>query len=325
MTKLDHSLIYLKSENARISLKGLSNYLKKSIQRLKYSVSSLEREGVLSKPYCVFDYSYFGLILFRIYFKEGYVNEQSKKGIIDLLDSNPYITSIYELIGEFGLVVEFASPNPSKFNKELKKLIELDETLNDYKVALNIVTHIYPRQYLIKDTKLQFYNLERVIGGDRNVETFNKNEISIIKNLFLTPTISLTNLSRKSNLNIKTVKSVMSNLTSRNVVKGFKYVVDKNKIEIYNFRLFLKLHNLTAEKEAEFMKYMVSTKDIIQLNKTVGDWDIEIDIESLDKNRIREIILETREKFKDIIEKFNLIEIYKCHKKSYLPKYLFNF
>jgi len=55
----------------------------------------------------------------------------------------------------------------------------------------------------------------------------------------------------------------------------------------------------------------------------VGDWDMELDIEALDKSKIRSIIIDMREKFKDLIEKFNLIEVYKCYKKSYLPAYLF--
>ncbi len=56
MTKIDNALIYLRSENARISLKQLSRRLNKSPQRIKYSLSVLEKEEILSKPYAVFDY-----------------------------------------------------------------------------------------------------------------------------------------------------------------------------------------------------------------------------------------------------------------------------
>jgi len=72
------------------------------------------------------------------------------------------------------------------------------------------------------------------------------------------------------------------------------------------------------------MKFLLlKTREIVQMNKTVGDWDMEIDIESLDSGRIRQIILQIREEFKDIIERFNLIEFHDSYKKSYLPNYLF--
>lgn len=323
MVKFDYELIYLHSENARMGLKELSHHLKKTPQRLKYSLSVLEKENVLINPYCVFDYSYFGLILFRVYFKGVYLNEQEKLRLINELIDNPYITSIYELTGEFDLVIEFASPNPSKFNKEFKKIVTATNGLNDYKIILNSVTYAYPRNYMIKNPNLQVISMEKIIGGDRERELFNLNEKKLIKNLILNPRIRINELAKKCELNVKTVKTIFKTLTKKNIIKGFKYNLDINKIGINKSRLFLKLHNLSLERESELMHYMLNTKEIVQVNKTMGDWDIEVDIESLDKSKIRYLIIELREKFIDLIEKFNIIEFYKYYKRSYLPSYLF--
>lgn len=323
MKKRDYNLIYFKSENARMSIKDLSSHLKKSPQRLKYSISLLEKEGLIKNPHGIFDYSYFGLILFRVYFKSGYINEEVKKDLISKLLENPYITSIYELTGEFDLVIEFACPNPSKFNKEFKKVTSLTKVLSDYKIILNIVTYVYPRSYLLKGLKFENFSIERIIGGDREIKGFNENEILVIKTLLSSPLIRFTDLSKISGLNVKTVKSIMKNLLKKNFIKGFRYTLDVDKLDITKFRIFLKLHNLDLQKESEFMDYITKNEEIIELNKTVGDWDVEIDIESLDKNKVRKIILNMRERFKHIIEKFNLIEMYNYHRKSYLPLYLF--
>ncbi|MCX8147414.1 MAG: Lrp/AsnC family transcriptional regulator, partial [Candidatus Woesearchaeota archaeon] len=134
MTKIDNDLLFLYSENARAKVKGLARILKKSPQRLKYSISMLHKEGIIKNPHCVFDYSYFGQILFRVYFKGGYISEKDKGEIIKQLVQNPYVVSIYELSGEFDLAIELESPNPSRFNKELKKVASLIPTLNNYKV-----------------------------------------------------------------------------------------------------------------------------------------------------------------------------------------------
>ena len=39
------------------------------------------------------------------------------------------------------------------------------------------------------------------------------------------------------------------------------------------------------------MSYFLKTREIVKVNKTVGDWDIEVDIESMDRNYIRLIIM----------------------------------
>ncbi|HLC51840.1 MAG TPA: winged helix-turn-helix transcriptional regulator [Candidatus Nanoarchaeia archaeon] len=323
MPKVDHSFVYCRTENARVPLKEIANHLKKSPQRLKYNTSILEKEKIIHAPYCMFDYSYFGLILFHVYFKGGYVGEKDKTKIINELLSNQYITTIYELTGEFDLAVDFLAPNPSKFNKELKKMIGLLPTLNDYKIALNVVSYVYPRNYLTKNQKLHGLYVERLVGGDKEREKFTETELAVIKSLLKNPVIRYSHLAQKTSLNVKTVKSTIKSLTKRNVIKGFKYNLNKEKLGIAAARLFLKLHNVSSEREQQLMEFMSNTLEIVQLNKTVGDWDIEFDLEAVDKNGIRSILIQLRQEFKDLIERFNLIELNNCHKKSYLPEYIF--
>src|SRR3989344_2373523 len=314
MSKIDLSLVYAKSENVRISLKELSSLLQKSSQLLKYNLVGLEKEKILHDPYCIFDYSYFGLILFRVYFKGVYISERDKLKIVHNLKENPYVLSIYELIGEFDLGVEFASPNPSRFNKEFKKIISDNPLLKEYKIILNLVTHIYPRQYLTKNPMLQGLHNQKIIGGDREKENFSPPERALLRVLLLKPAIRYTALAKESELNIKTVKSMLHNLTKRHIIKGYKYLINKDKLGINKSRLFLKLHNLDLERETSLMNYLYETKEVTQINKTVGDWDMEIDLEALDKTRIRYFIISLRQDFSDLIAQFNLIEFYDYYK-----------
>ena len=103
MKHFNTDLIFLQTENAREKLRAAASILKKSPQRLKYTLKMMEKEGILNNPHCVFDYSYFGLIMFRVYFKGGYIGERDKGAIIEKLKANPYVVSIYEMSGEFDL------------------------------------------------------------------------------------------------------------------------------------------------------------------------------------------------------------------------------
>ena len=324
MVNFDKDLLFLYSENARTKIRDLSKLLSRSPQGLKYSLKVMEKEELLGETYTIFDYSYFGLILFRIYFKGGYLSERDKEVILSKLNQNPYIVTIYELSGEFDLVLEMESPNPSRFNKEFKKLVSLFPTFNHYKVVLNLVTHIYPRNYLLSlKEPIVHLHPEIIIGGDRGVEPFNENELSIVHNLLQHPKLRMTALAKASGMNVKTVKTTLKHLQKRRIVRGCKHIIDPDKLDLYRFRVFLKLHNLSPEREEEFLDFLLKTREIVQLNKTVGDWDMEVDLESLDRNRIRQLALQLREDFKEIIEDFNVIEFYKYYKKSYLPSYLF--
>jgi Lrp/AsnC family leucine-responsive transcriptional regulator len=319
MVKFDNSLIYLVSENARMRIKEISGHLEKSSPRLKYNIYVAQKEGVIRDPHTVFDYSYFGLILFKVYFKGGYIDEHDKGRIMAELQKNPYIIAIYELEGEYDLVIEFASPNPSRFNKELKKLASLKPTLNKYKIVLNLVSYLYPRQFL---SSLQT-NVESIIGGDRGIVQFEENEKQVIKALLAEPTGRLRGLSKIADVNVKTVKKIMANLESRKIILGYKRMIDSEKLGLKRYRLFLRLHNLSQEKEKEITEHMLATKEVIVLNKTVGDWDMEVDIESSDRSRIRAITMQIRQEWQGVIEGFNLMEFFGYYKRSYLPEFLF--
>lgn len=323
MAKFDNDLIFLFSENARAKVKNFSVILKKSPQRLKYSMDVLSKEDIIKYPYCVFDYSLLGLLLFRVYFKGGYVSEKDKKSIISILNENPYVVSTYELSGEFDLVVEIEASNPSRFNKELKKIVDQIPTLNNYKISLNIVTHIYSREYLLNNQALLSESHQITLGGDRDPEKFDENQIEVMSHLLTNPKMRFSALAKNSGLNVKTVMSAFKELKKKNMIKGFKHELDTHRMGISRQRLFIKLHNVSQEREKQLMDYFYKTKEIVQVNRTVGDWDLEIDVESFDRNIIRSMIVGAREEFKDLIVAFNTIEFYKCRKKAYLPSYLF--
>ncbi len=322
MTKIDPNLTYLIAENARIKLPELAQHLKKSQQRLKYSISMLLKEGIIRYPYGIVDYSYLGLLLFRVYFRGVYVSELDKQRIIMELKKNPYIVSIYELTGEFDLTLEFLAPNPSKFNKELKKLLHQIPTLKDYEIVLNVVTYICPKEYLVTNPTLKDLYKERIVGGDREREILSEKEMEILKDVLFHPTSRYTQLARRTKLNVKTAQTILRGLEKRNIIKGFRYVMDTQKLGIHKFRLFLRLHNVSPEREKELVDYVLKTNEVTLLNKTVGDWDMELDVEAFDKTRIRFLIRDLREKFQELMERFNLIEFDTYHKRTYLPEFL---
>ncbi len=320
----NNGALFLISENCRLRIKEIANLNKKSSQRIKYNLKNLERKSLVYNPYLITDYSYFGLILFKVYFKWTYVGDRDKNKIIKELKENEFVAAVYELEGEFDLVVEILSPNPSRFNKTLKKIVADLPSLGNYRILLNIVTHIYSRKYLIKEEEIcsQVPN-EIIIGGDREVENFNEKEISIIKILRSNPKTRLSTLAKVTNLNVRTATKMFKELQQRNIIRGFKYNLDTENLNINKYRLFLKLHNLTPEREENLLKYFLKTKEIVQMHKTVGDWDLEVDIESFEKVKIRRLTVEIREQFKDIIENFNIIEFYKQFFRNYLPEFLF--
>ncbi len=320
MHEINRELIFLYAENSRLKLKEVAQQLQKSSPRLKYNLSQLAKARLVYQPHVVIDYSFFGQLLFRVYFKGGYISEKDKAAILQKLEQHPSVVSIAELGGEFDLVIELQAPNPSRFNKELKKLITTIPTLNNYKLALNIVTHLYPRSYLPQNLILQQQRADLIVGGDRQIEKFSSAEMKLLQLLLDYPTSRVATLATRAGMNAKTVTTLLKELRKRRVIRAFQSLIDTNALGISKHRLFLKLHNVSAEREEELLNFFLKTPEVVQVNKTVGDWHVEADIEAWEKSRIHYLITALREEFADVIETFNNIEFYQYHKKSYLAK-----
>lgn len=319
----ERELLYLYSENARIQLRELSRLLGKSSQRLKYNLRRLEKQRIIYNPHVVIDYSYFGLLLFRVYFKGGYISEKDKATVLQTLTTHPGVVALYEMEGEFDLAIEVESPNASRFNKWLRKIIAEVPSLNNYKIVLNIVTHLYPRSYLLQGampgTLIFPPGRSIIVGGDRHREEFTEQELAVLQHLVQQPQGRLTKLAKSAGVHHQTATQIFRNLQQRKVVRGFQYVLDTNALGIHKHRLFIKLHNLSAERENKLTNFFAVTSGIIQVNKTVGDWDLEIDLEALDRGAIRYVIVQLREEFRDLIETFSSVVFYNYHLKAFLP------
>jgi DNA-binding Lrp family transcriptional regulator len=310
-------IAFLYSENARAKIKDIAQALKLSSQRVKYNIDLLEKEAFIHHPHAILDHSYMGLLLFRVYFKGGYISEGDKLNIIRQLRDHPYITCIYEMSSGYDLVLELAAPNPSRFNKEIKRVAQIIPSLNNYEVTLNVVSHIYPRMYL--SGLPHNVTKEIIVGGDRAVQAWTPSEMAVMHTLLSNPTQGISHIAKTTDLHQKTVKDTIKSLKQKKILKGFKYVLNSRKLGIRKFRLFLSLHNISSEREDRLLDFCLKTDEIVQMNKTIGDWDIEIDIASFREERIRQLTAQIRQDFKDLIESFSMAEIYQFYKKGYLP------
>lgn len=324
MKKVDQNLLFICAENSRIKLRDASTILKKSPQRLKYSMDSLQKENILALPHALIDYSYFGLLLFKVYYKGGYLGEDEKKAFYDKLSSNGFIVSCYSLEGEFDFALEVLASNPSRFNKEIRAINSSLKSLPDSKVILNVVSHLYsraalPKNYLLIDQ----FQREYVVGGDRPVKSFSEDELKVLKLIWEDPQKPMTFYSTSSGMHINTFKKILSSLQEQKILRGFRHVVNLDDLGMERVRLLISLHSITEAEKDQMLEFFQSKKQIVQASWTVGDWNLEIDLETKDRVQLRKLMIEIRQQFKTMIRQVQTVDIIDFYRRQYLPKFLF--
>lgn len=325
MKKIDSNLLFLMAENSRLKLNEASGMLRKSPQRLKYSQNIFLKSRILSVPHALIDYSFFGQLLFKVYYKGGYLSSDEKKVLADRIAKNPYIVSLYSLEGEYDFVLEIQAPNPSRFNKEIRTINNILKTLPENKVILNVVSHIYSRAALPKNPLLpDNFQREFVIGGDRPVKSFSNEEMKILRGLIENPLKPMTFLAREAQLHINTYKKHLQGLFDQKILRSFRYVLGVQELEMERVRLLVNLHSSTEQEKEDMLAFFLQKKQVVQASWTVGDWNLEIDIETMNRPQLRRLMLEIRQQFKNLIKTIQVVDVNEFYKRDYLPQYLFS-
>ncbi|MBL7056283.1 winged helix-turn-helix transcriptional regulator [Candidatus Woesearchaeota archaeon] len=305
--------------NSRIAYSELGGKLGKSQQQVSYVVSSLTKRGIIQKFYSLIDYSKLNVLNFRVYFRVNYINQEKLDELIEHFVENPYTSWVATCGGRYDLICGFLTLNPSQFNKTLKEImIKFPNQLQNYEVLTTIVLRSFGRKYLVKD----YITKELFVGGDRLPEKVDDNDMKILSELSEDARKSSVEIANKLSLTPKTVIQRIKNLQKNEVIIGFKQLLNARKMNHISSLLLVKYHNVSSEMEDELIKYLKVHPNIISVVKTLGEWDVEIEIETIDSVERRKIEMGIRQRFASLIQQTENIPLYLSYKKNYFPTFL---
>jgi len=67
------------------------------------------------------------------------------------------------------------------------------------------------------------------------------------------------------------------------------------------------------------IQYLISHPSVLEVINTLGNWDLEFDLEIQSVNEFNEIITQIRTKFEDLILGYNTLIKYEEHSYNYFP------
>ena len=322
LTATEQSIIRQLEINARTPLSKIGKKIRMSQQRISYAVDSLIKKEIIKEFYTLIDYSKFDVINFRVYFKVSYTTQDEFKQLINHLKQESSTSWIATCGGRYDLICTFFAPNPSSFNKTLKGIMnKFPEQLQNHTVLTTIVTKYFGRKYLLSG--ISENPKEIIIGGDRLPEEFEEKDLKLINLISENARISAVELANKLQLTPKTVINRIKKLTKREVIKGFRPAINMKKTENIDFILIIKSHNVVPEVEDKLVNYLKTHPNVVSVVKTLGEWDLEIQIEVKNWYDYRKITIDIRERFKSLIQEIESIPLYKnYHKINFFPEFL---
>ncbi len=312
----DKKILYELDLNSRATLNEIAKKVGLSKQVVDYRLKNLIKDDIIKQFYTVVNFSKLGYTQYKFYLKFQNINVEKEKEVIDYWIQNKNSVWVASCRGRWDLVVSILAKDINKFGEILNNFInKYGIFVLEKDVLITQISPVFTKAYLTeKKEKKKF-----TYGGEIEHYELDNIDEKILRLLSINARLTILEIMDKLSLTRDVINYRMKKLTKDNILSQYRVSVNLGKISHKLYKIILRLHSLTSEKEKQLMTYIASHPHGMQYLKLVGSWDVELEFEVKDDEQLHEILLEIRNKFSETIRDYDTLLIHQEHKLNYYP------
>ncbi|MEK6938602.1 MAG: Lrp/AsnC family transcriptional regulator [Nanoarchaeota archaeon] len=316
---IERKLIRELGNDARQSYKELAKKIKSKKEVVAYHITKLEREGVIKKYMPVFSQARLGITVYKIYVRFQGLSSELEGEMIKELEKSPYVNWIAKSVGTWDLMLAFYCRNILEFAEHKSQLLfkKYGKYIQDYTISILEDALVYTRDYLINAHTRERPGL--IYCGSLIEEKIDENQKEIIRLIRNNARYEVADLARRLKLNVKTVMNKIKDLENRKIIQGHITTVDQEKLGVVFFKVQIFFQDYSDEQYRKVLNFCKSNKYVVNLMKSVSDWEIELEVEAETSKEVYQFAKDLRITFPTILKKVDLHIITKEIKVDYLP------
>ncbi len=316
LDKRDRKLLFQLDLNSRLPLSQLGKKVGLSKQVVDYRLRNLINLKVISEFYTVINFSKLGYTQYKLYFKFQNIDTNKEKEIIEYWVGNKNSIWVAACRGRWDLAVSILAKNVNKLGHILTDFINAYGLfVLEKNILITQTSPVFTKTYLAEQKEKE----EFVYGGEIGHYELDEIENKILALLSTNARISVLNLMQKTDLTRDVINYRLKKLEKDNVIVQYRAIIDLSKLGYQLHKIILRLQKLSPEKENELKSFVKQHPEGVQFLKLLGSWDIELEFEVKNEERLHKILLKIRNEFSDVIRDYDTLLIYKEHKLDYFP------
>ena len=288
----DRKLLYELDKDSRQSNSQLGKKIRLNKNTVNYKIRRLEKEGVILGYYPVIDSSKLGYFLIRSYLKFFNTTKVKEKEIVDWLvkDKRVGVVARVDTIYDLTLMVP------------VKDIYEFDKFWIDFKkkyrkyfwgerVDIFSGVYHYKRKYIINKKEPEDYEY----FGSKEILEHDELDMEILRILSKNAKTPLIDIAEKLKSPERTISFRIKKLEKKKIIQGYRVNINLAKIGYEYFKVNIILNNM--EDYDKLFSYTNNHPNIIYYDKTLSNYDFEIDVEIESKEKLLELLADIKQKF----------------------------
>lgn len=316
---IDRKILLEMDTDARASFSKIGKKLGIGKNNVQYRVSRLVENGVIKKFVVQPSLAKFGLFLGKIYFQLSGYSEKTGSELHRYLLNDKRISWIAKCEGRWDLMIGAYVESIMQFLKIKDDFFrEFGHYVTSYDIVFLTEGHTSQRTYLVNKKSYYSKKIERFMGSGKI--KLKKQDIELLRFIVNNARFNYTDIAKTLKINVKTAQARIKNLEKAGVIQGYVTFLDIKKIG-YNF-FKLCVYTKGDKKQMEnFVRYCLELPNIIHVIESIGQWEIELEIETETLQDFYNLTHQIRNKFPDFIKKTESIIISEETKLDFFPEW----
>ncbi|MBI4164018.1 MAG: Lrp/AsnC family transcriptional regulator [Candidatus Aenigmarchaeota archaeon] len=321
-TKLDlkdRKILYQLDINSRQPNSEIAKRVGLSKQVVGFRVARFVEQKLLLKFYTVIDISKLGFSVHKNFVRLQNLDSEKEKEFVNYLKNHPNVVWVASCDGKYDLAFAIWSKNMEHLDAILK---EIDKSFGEY-ISERQITPIIRGEYFIRDyllekqkTQTQRKSFFASVGEQIKIDT---KDWKILFELGKDARATSVSISNSVGISPDAVADRIRKMERLGLIMQYNIVPNESTFPYLHYKVLVGLRNMSAEKEQVLIQYCKSNTNIVYVVKTLGPWEFEVDIEVESAQKFREIMMDLKTKFKDIIQDYSALNIYQVHKYNFCP------
>ncbi len=311
----DRKILFALDTNARMTTTEMGKRLRKSKQFVDFRIKRMEQNKVLPGYITVIDYSKLGYISVRVYFKFHNITPQGQEALEQELIQDSEVWWLATVQGPWDVCYATAVKNVLDFYPYWDNIMTKHRKyISKYSVVL--YTHIrqYPKSYLIhKENNDQ----GTLIGASKQAIRADSFDIQLLKILSGSGRMSLLDISAHLHSSPQVVKNHIKKLEEQQVILGYRALIDVSFLGYNYYKSYITLLNTVRINELN--QFCLQHPNILNVNRTIGGRDFEIELQVQSFDEFDTIMRELRTRFDDMIDDYEFVIVRQEKKMVYFP------
>ncbi len=300
------------------AMQGYSAIAKKvglSKEVVRYRIEKLVKSGLIDQFVFMINTKLFGYTSYKLYLQLENVDEKKQNEILEHLKNHAFCVWAVTCAGRFDMIVAFFAKTPEHFTKIVNEfLANYSPYIRDTTSNLMVNISHFKRKYIAGSSDVH----TPIIGGEAKID-LDLEEIKILTSLSTNARKSYAEIANETGLSLDVIRYRIKKMKDNGVIQGSRLGLNKELFGFEYHKLLLKLKDLTPARERSLVEFFSQNTNIVDVVKTLGEWDMEVDIDVKNSFDLHKIIMDLKNSFPTLIRRYESVQIFKEHKYNFFP------